>query len=40
VLTTAAGPRYAEQAGADALLPKPFELQQVEALLQRFLAEA
>ena len=38
VLMTAAGPRYAEAAGADALLLKPFDLEQVEALLRRFLA--
>lgn len=38
VLMTAAGRRYAEDAGADALLLKPFELEQVEALLRRFLA--
>ena len=37
VLMTAAGVRYAEDAGADAVLLKPFELEQVEELLQRFL---
>jgi DNA-binding response OmpR family regulator len=38
VLMTAAGPRYAEAAGSDALLLKPFELKEVEELLCRFLA--
>jgi DNA-binding response OmpR family regulator len=40
VLMTAAGRRYVEQSGADAVLPKPFEITEVEALLQRFLADA
>lgn len=38
VLMTAAGRRYAEAAGADAVLLKPFEIEEVEALLQRFLS--
>ena len=37
VLMTAAGPKPAETAGADLILHKPFELLEVEALLQRFL---
>lgn len=37
VLMTAAGRRYAEAAGADAVLLKPFELEEVETLLHRFL---
>ena len=37
VLMTAAGRRYAEAAGADAVLLKPFEIEEVEALLHRFL---
>lgn len=37
VLMTAAGRRYAEAAGADAVLLKPFEIEEVEALLRRFL---
>ncbi|HWE62545.1 MAG TPA: response regulator [Chloroflexota bacterium] len=37
VLMTAAGPRQAAEAGADAVLLKPFDLQDVEALLQRYL---
>src|SRR5579859_6387626 len=37
VLMTAAGVRYAEDAGADAVLLKPFDLEQVEEILQRYL---
>jgi CheY-like chemotaxis protein len=37
VLMTAAGTAYTVDSGADALLPKPFEITQVEALLRRFL---
>lgn len=37
ILVTAAGPRRAEAAGADAVLRKPFSVAQVEALLLRFL---
>jgi DNA-binding response OmpR family regulator len=37
VLMTAAGTRQATEAGADAILLKPFDLQEVEALLRRFL---
>lgn len=38
ILMTAAGRRYAEAAGADAVLLKPFEIEEVEALLQHFLS--
>lgn len=37
VLMTAAGIRQARAAGADALLRKPFNVEEVEALLRRFL---
>lgn len=37
VLMTAAGLRAAQDAGADALLRKPFNIEDVEALLRRFL---
>lgn len=37
VLMTAAGLRSAQEAGADALLRKPFNIEDVEALLSRFL---
>jgi len=37
VLMTAAGPQYARAAGADAVLRKPFNLAELEALLLRFL---
>ncbi|MBF6589666.1 MAG: response regulator [Ktedonobacterales bacterium] len=37
VLMTAGGLYEAHQAGADAVLPKPFNLTEVEALLTRFL---
>lgn len=40
ILMTAADLEYANTCGADAILPKPFELQDVEQLLQRFLAPA
>ncbi len=36
VLMSAAGSAYIEDAGADALLPKPFDLADVEALLRRY----
>lgn len=38
VLMTAAGAAIAKQAGADAFLSKPFDVEQVEQLLSRFLA--
>jgi two-component system chemotaxis response regulator CheY len=37
ILMTAAGPRYAEEVGADAMLRKPFDLAELETLLHRFL---
>ena len=37
VLMTAAGPQYARAAGANAVLRKPFNLVELEALLRRFL---
>lgn len=37
VLMSAAGPRQVAAAAADALLPKPFDIDDVEALLSRFL---
>ncbi len=37
VLMTAANPQYARAAGADAVLRKPFNLAELEALLRRFL---
>jgi DNA-binding response OmpR family regulator len=37
ILLTAAGPRAARAAAADAVLCKPFELAELEALLRRFL---
>lgn len=37
VLMTAAGKAYTLNSGADALLPKPFDITSVEALLRRFL---
>jgi DNA-binding response OmpR family regulator len=37
VLMTAAGTRQARESGADAILLKPFDLLEVEALLLRFL---
>ena len=37
VLMTAAGPRRAQEVGADAVLRKPFDIEDVEALLHRFL---
>ena len=40
ILITAAGARSAQSAGADAILQKPFELADMEALLRRFLAPA
>lgn len=40
VLMTAAGMRRAEEAGADAVLRKPFNIEDVEALLHRFLGTA
>lgn len=39
VLMTAAGMRQARAAGADALLLKPFNVDEVEAILRRFLGE-
>jgi two-component system response regulator VicR len=40
VLMTAAGPRYIASAAADAVLAKPFEIGEVEALLIHFLSDA
>ena len=37
ILMSAVSPRLAEIAGADVVLPKPFDLVQLEALLERFL---
>jgi CheY-like chemotaxis protein len=37
ILMTAAGPAQARAAGADAVLRKPFELRELDALLRRFL---
>ena len=37
VLTTAASHRRAQEAGADAILRKPFSLEELEALLHQFL---
>ena len=39
ILMTAAGRRYTDAAGANALLSKPFDLSDVEALLERYLGE-
>ena len=40
VLMTAGGSRYSDALGANALLNKPFDISQVEALLRHFLAPA
>ncbi|HZS88640.1 MAG TPA: response regulator [Chloroflexota bacterium] len=37
LLLTAASPRYAREAGADAILSKPFDLTQLEAAIRRLL---
>jgi DNA-binding response OmpR family regulator len=37
ILMTAVGRRHARAAGADAILHKPFDLSELEALLRRFL---
>ena len=37
ILMSAVGGRIGKGSGADVLLPKPFDLDQVEALLERFL---
>src|SRR5258707_15587180 len=39
ILMTAAGRRYTDAAGANALLSKPFDLSDVENLLERYLGE-
>jgi DNA-binding response OmpR family regulator len=39
ILMTAAGVREANQSGADAILYKPFDMAEVEALLLRFLGK-
>ena len=39
ILMTAAGRRYTDATGANALLSKPFDLSDVEALLERYLGE-
>lgn len=38
IAMTAGGLRYAQTTGADAILQKPFTIEEVESLLQRFLA--
>lgn len=38
ILMTAAGFEHAQKAGADAILPKPFDISEVERLLHRFLS--
>ncbi len=40
VLMTAAGPRYSATAGADEVLPKPFNVDDIEALLHRYLVRS
>lgn len=40
VLMTAAGPARTREAGADAVLRKPFDITEIEALLRRFLGPA
>ncbi len=40
VLMTAAGLRHARSAGADEVLSKPFDLDELEALLRRFVGPA
>ncbi|HEU5442047.1 MAG TPA: response regulator [Ktedonobacterales bacterium] len=40
VLMSAAGTQYMDSLGADAVLPKPFDLTDVEALIERFLPRA
>ncbi len=37
VLMTAAGPRYSAHVGADRVMPKPFNIADVEAVLQQLL---
>lgn len=39
ILMSAAGKAYVADSGADALLPKPFDITQVEDLLRRFLGK-
>lgn len=39
ILLSAAGLRRMQHAGADAILPKPFELEDMERLLRRFLGQ-
>jgi CheY-like chemotaxis protein len=39
ILLSAAGLRRMQNAGADAILPKPFELEDLEKLLRRFLGQ-
>jgi CheY-like chemotaxis protein len=39
ILLSAAGLRRMQNAGADAILPKPFELDELERLLRRFLGQ-
>ncbi|HZC77215.1 MAG TPA: response regulator, partial [Ktedonobacterales bacterium] len=39
ILMTAAGRRYTDAAGTNALLSKPFDLSDVEALLERYLGD-
>ncbi len=40
ILMTAAGRHYVESVGADAFLPKPFDIAQVEELVDRYLRPA
>lgn len=40
ILMTAAGFDHAQKAGADAILPKPFDINDVERLLERFLGHS
>ncbi|HKV84911.1 MAG TPA: response regulator [Ktedonobacterales bacterium] len=39
VLMSAAGRHYMDPVGADDILPKPFEMRQIEALLARYLPQ-
>ena len=39
VLMTAAGRRYTDPVGADVVLPKPFDITDVDSLFERFLGE-
>jgi DNA-binding response OmpR family regulator len=39
VLMSAAGSRFMAPAGADSILPKPFDMRQIEAILARYLPQ-